>query len=103
LLDASGLLLAPLVAALPLALSGTAALAGRINPSETQITLPDAIKWSGWINANRCARRGEDATSEMPLRRPASVETFTHSGAVSISTVPRTAAALVVAVVPRGP
>jgi hypothetical protein len=42
--------LLPLLCALPLALSGTAALAGQINPSETQITLPDAIKWSGWIN-----------------------------------------------------
>jgi hypothetical protein len=45
-----GLLLASLLATLPLALSETAALAGRINPSETQVTLPDAIKWSGWIN-----------------------------------------------------
>src|SRR3982075_2867427 len=44
-----GLLFAPLLAALPLALSDTAAQAGRINPSETQVTLPDAIKWSGWI------------------------------------------------------
>jgi hypothetical protein len=50
LLDASALLLASLLAALPLALSDTAALATRINPSETQVTLPDAIKWSGWIN-----------------------------------------------------
>ena len=32
------------------ALSDTAALAGRLNPSETQVTLSDAIKWSGWIN-----------------------------------------------------
>jgi hypothetical protein len=31
------------------------------------------------------------------------VETFTHSGALSISTVPRAAAALVVAFDPRGP
>jgi hypothetical protein len=44
-----GLVLAPLLAALPLVLCGTASLAGSINPSETQITLPDAIKWSGWI------------------------------------------------------
>jgi hypothetical protein len=36
--------LLPLLAALPLALSGTVAL------PETQITLPDAIRWSGWIN-----------------------------------------------------
>src|SRR6476660_6333940 len=45
-----GLLLAPLLAALPVALSQTEALAGKINPSETQVTPPDAIKWSGWIN-----------------------------------------------------
>jgi hypothetical protein len=30
-------------------LCGTVSLAGSINPSETQVTLPDAIKWSGWI------------------------------------------------------
>jgi hypothetical protein len=42
--------LLPLFAALPLALSGTVAGASQINPSETQITLPDAIRWSGWIN-----------------------------------------------------
>ncbi len=45
-----GLLLAPLLAALPLALSDTAALASPLNPSETEITLPDAIEWGGWIN-----------------------------------------------------
>jgi hypothetical protein len=45
-----GLLLAPLLAALPFALADTAALAGQINASETQVTLPDAVKWSGWIN-----------------------------------------------------
>jgi hypothetical protein len=44
-----GLMLASLVAALPLALSDTAALAGKIDPAETQVTLPDAIEWSGWI------------------------------------------------------
>jgi hypothetical protein len=27
----------------------TAAHAGKINPSETSITLPDAIEWSSWI------------------------------------------------------
>ena len=43
-------MLAPLLTALPVALSHTEALAGRINPSETQVTTPDAIKWSGWIN-----------------------------------------------------
>jgi hypothetical protein len=35
---------------LALALAGTVALASQIDPSETQITLPDAIRWSGWIN-----------------------------------------------------
>jgi hypothetical protein len=44
------LLLTPLLAALPLALSGTTAVASPIDPSQTQVTLPDAIKWSGWIN-----------------------------------------------------
>jgi len=43
------LLLAPLLSALPLVLSDTA-VAGKINSSETQVMLPDAIKWSGWIN-----------------------------------------------------
>jgi len=45
-----GLLLGSLLAALPLALSDTAALAGKIDPSQTHVTLPDAIRWSGWIN-----------------------------------------------------
>ena len=56
-----GLLLAPLFAALPLVLSDTAARAGSINPSDTQVTLPDAIKWSGWINGFP-PRSGEMAT-----------------------------------------
>jgi hypothetical protein len=43
--------LLPLLAALPLALSGTV-VASQINPSETQITLPDAIRWSGWRSAD---------------------------------------------------
>ena len=45
-----GLLAAPLLASLSLALSDEAARAGTINPSETEVTLPGAIKWSGWIN-----------------------------------------------------
>jgi hypothetical protein len=45
-----GLLLASLLATLPLALSRTEALASKISPSETQVTLPDAVKWSSWIN-----------------------------------------------------
>ena len=56
-----GLLVAPLLAALSLALSDEAALAGTINPSETQITLPGAIKWDGWI-AGSPPRSGEMAT-----------------------------------------
>src|SRR6202161_957800 len=39
-------LAATLLAALPLALGGTQARAGRINPAERAVTLPDAIKWS---------------------------------------------------------
>jgi len=40
------LLLCPLLAALPLGLSTEEAAA--LNPSETQITLPDQIKWMAW-------------------------------------------------------
>ena len=40
------LLLAPLMAALPLGLTGIHAAA--LNPSETQITWPDQIKWTAW-------------------------------------------------------
>jgi len=39
--------LAPLLGALPLL--ATAANAGKINPSETSVTIPDAIEWSSWI------------------------------------------------------
>jgi hypothetical protein len=56
-----GPLLAPLLAALPLALSQTEALADKIDPAETQVTLPHAIKWSGWINGFP-PRSGEMAT-----------------------------------------
>src|SRR6266436_8639143 len=40
------LLLTALLAALPLGLS--AGRAEAINPSETQVTLPDQIKWTAW-------------------------------------------------------
>ena len=40
------LLLAPLLAALPLGLSARQPEA--INPAETQVTLPDQIKWTAW-------------------------------------------------------
>jgi hypothetical protein len=45
------LLFAPLLASLPLALSGTAVRASELNPAETQITLPDAMKFVTWIGA----------------------------------------------------
>jgi hypothetical protein len=41
-----GLLLAPLLAALPLGFASSPALA--IDPSETQITLPDQYPWKAW-------------------------------------------------------
>src|ERR1700722_1730660 len=63
------LLLGPLLAALPLALTGMAALAGRIDPSQTQVTLPDAIKWSGWINGFP-PHSGEMATLYGGLEKP---------------------------------
>jgi hypothetical protein len=43
-----GVLLAPLIAALPLAISGTTARASKIDSSETAIMLPESIKWSSW-------------------------------------------------------
>jgi hypothetical protein len=64
-----GLLFAPLLAALPLALSDTAALAGPINSDETQVTLPDAVKWSGWINGFP-PHSGEMATLHGGLDKP---------------------------------
>jgi hypothetical protein len=44
-----GLLLAQLLAALPLAMSTAATRADTINSSETVVTLPDAINWGSWI------------------------------------------------------
>jgi hypothetical protein len=41
-----GLLLAPLLAALPVSLASAPTEA--LNPSETQVTLPNQYKWSGW-------------------------------------------------------
>ncbi len=45
-----GLLIAPLLAGLPLALSSIPVRASKIDPSETIVILPDRIKWSGWIS-----------------------------------------------------
>ncbi len=43
-----GFLLGSLFAGLALGMSGTVAQAAKINPSETQITLPGEIKWVAW-------------------------------------------------------
>jgi hypothetical protein len=59
-------LLTSLLAALPLTLS-----AGRveaINPSETQVTLPDQIKWTAWTGVP--PRSGEMATLYGGLDKP---------------------------------
>jgi hypothetical protein len=45
------LLLGMLLGGLQFVASGTTAQASAINPSETQITLPDAIKWTTWSGA----------------------------------------------------
>ncbi|MGD0117913.1 MAG: cupin domain-containing protein [Candidatus Binatus sp.] len=45
------LLVAMLAGGLQLAASGATAQASAINPSETQVTLPDAIKWTSWSGA----------------------------------------------------
>ena len=45
-----GLLIAPFLAALPLAMLDASVQAAEINPAETAITPPNAIKWSDWIN-----------------------------------------------------
>jgi hypothetical protein len=50
-----------LFAAVPLALSDTAAMADKIDPAETQVTLPNAIQWGGWIKGFP-PRSGELAT-----------------------------------------
>jgi hypothetical protein len=63
------LLLAPLFAALPLLLSDMSARAGTINPSQTQITPPNAIKWSGWIKGFP-PRSGEMAPLYGDLDKP---------------------------------
>ena len=62
------LLVASLLAALPITLRTTAAGAGQINPTETAITLPDAIKWSEWIGGP--PHSGEMATLYGDLDTP---------------------------------
>ena len=76
LLDAGGcarasrrdLLVASLVAAAPLIMRGTPARAGQIDPAETAITLPDAIKWSEWSDGP--PHSGEMATLYGGLNKP---------------------------------
>jgi hypothetical protein len=55
--------------ALPLALPDTAALAGTINPSQTQVTRADAINWTGWISGFP-PHSGEMATLHGGLEKP---------------------------------
>ena len=50
-LSRRALLLGMLAGGLQLAASGTIARANAIDPSETQVTLPDAIKWTTWSGA----------------------------------------------------
>src|SRR3984893_10236205 len=64
-----GLLLGSLLAALPLALSDTEALAGKVDPSQTHVTLPEAIRWSGLINGFP-PHSGEMATLHGGLDQP---------------------------------
>src|ERR1700745_213176 len=45
------LLMAPLIASWPLALKTNAAHASEIDPSETMVTLPDALKFVPWSGA----------------------------------------------------
>ena len=62
------LLLASLLAGLPVALSGKAALAGSLDPSETAITQPDAIHFVPWSGAPPGS--GEMATLYGGLDKP---------------------------------
>jgi hypothetical protein len=54
------LLLIPLIAALPFTLSSTGAEASKLNPAETQITMPDQIEWAPWSGGP--SHSGEVAT-----------------------------------------
>jgi len=64
------LLLAPLLAALPLVLSDTGARASKLDPSETMITLPDAIKWDAWRAGTVPPHSSEMATLYGGLDQP---------------------------------
>ena len=67
-LSRRALLLGILTGGLQLAASGTIARASAIDPSETQITLPDAIKWTTWSGAPRYS--GQMATLYGGLDKP---------------------------------
>src|SRR6201993_3775641 len=62
------LLLAALTAGLPLAASGRTAQASKLDPAQTMITFPDAIKFVPWSGAP--ARSGEVATLYGGLDKP---------------------------------
>ena len=62
------LLAASLLALLPATLRSTATRAGQINPTETTITLPDAIQWSNWSGGPQ--HSGEVATLYGGLNTP---------------------------------
>jgi hypothetical protein len=62
-----GLLLAPLLAAVPAALFSDPAYA--INPNETQITMPDQMQWKPW-NANGPAGAMESAAVFGSIDKP---------------------------------
>jgi hypothetical protein len=61
-------LLAPLLAAVPFIVAGTAAQAGKIDPSQTAITLPDAVQWVPWSGLP--PHSGEMATLYGGLDKP---------------------------------
>jgi len=67
-LSRRALLLGILTGGLQLATSATIAQAAAIDPSETQITLPDAIKWATWSGAP--PHGGEMATLYGGLDKP---------------------------------
>jgi hypothetical protein len=62
------LLLGMLLGGLQFVISGTTAQASAINPSETQVILPDAIKWTTWSGAP--PHGGEMATLYGGLDKP---------------------------------
>ena len=67
-LSRRAVLFSMLAGCLQLAASDTIARASAINPSETQITLPDAIKWTTWSGAP--PHIGEMATLYGGLDKP---------------------------------